>query len=317
MNLKHLVFVLMAVAVASSSVMAQQYLRIGTGGTAGTYYPVGVLVAKVVSQPGKIIATAQTSNGSLGNAIGVDSGSLETGFIQADVASWAHSGSGIFAGKPALSGLRLIANLYPESIHIVVRKASGIKSVLDLRGRRVALDEAGSGTLISARQVLGVYGLKESDIKPEYIKPNQAADRLRAGTIDAFFTMVGAPGKAISELAASGLGLELLALDGAAADQLIASNPFLFKETIAANTYPGIAAVATLAVGAQWVASDKLDAELVYQVTKALYSEAGQKALSSGHAKGRVMTLENAVRGAGIPWHPGAQRFFREVGVLK
>ena len=158
MNLKHLVFVLMAVAVASSSVMAQQYLRIGTGGTAGTYYPVGVLVAKVVSQPGKIIATAQTSNGSLGNAIGVDSGSLETGFIQADVASWAHSGSGIFAGKPALSGLRLIANLYPESIHIVVRKASGVKSVLDLRGRRVALDEAGSGTLISASQVLGVYG---------------------------------------------------------------------------------------------------------------------------------------------------------------
>ncbi len=317
MNLKHLVFAFIFFGAASSSVLAQQYLRIGTGGMAGTYYPVGVVVAKLVSQPGKIIATAQTSNGSLGNVIGVASGSLETGFSQADVATWAQGGTGIFAGKPALSGLRLIANLYPESLHIVVKKNSGITTVSDLKGRRVALDEAGSGTLISARQVLQAYGLKESDLLPEYIKPNQAGERLKSGALDAFFFTGGAPAAAITALAAAGVNIALLPIDGAAALRLRASSPFFFVDTIDANTYPGVAAVNTLAVGAQWITTDKLDADLVYQMTQTLYSEAGQKALALGHPKGRLMTLARAVQGAGIPLHPGAERFYREAGVLK
>jgi TRAP transporter TAXI family solute receptor len=185
-RLKPFAALLFALALCAGTASAQQHLRIGTGGTAGTYFPVGVLMAAAVSQPGKIIATAQSSNGSLGNVISVSSGSLESGLSQADVASWGYNGVGIFEGKPRLLGLRLIANLYPESIHIVVKKGSGIKTIGDLRGKRVALDEAGSGTLISARQVLAAYGLTEADMKPEYIKPNQAGDKLRAATLDAF-----------------------------------------------------------------------------------------------------------------------------------
>ena len=206
MTLKRLLLALITTATLWGSAHAQQYLRIGTGGTAGTYFPVGLLVAQLVSQPGKILVTAQASNGSLGNVIGVANGSLESGFSQADVATWAYSGTGIFAGKPRLSGLRLIANLYPESIHIVVKKGAGIKTVADLKGKRVALDEAGSGTLISARQVLGAYGLKESDIQAEYIKPSLASDRLKTGTLDAFFLTAGAPAQAITDLAARGFG---------------------------------------------------------------------------------------------------------------
>lgn len=304
-------------ALSAGGLHAQQYFRIGTGGTAGTYYPIGVLVASIVSQPGKIVATAQASNGSLGNVIGVASGSLESGFSQADVATWAESGTGIFAGKPALSGLRLIANFFPESIHIVVRKDAGFKSVADLRGKRVALDEAGSGTLINARQVLAAYGLKESDIKAAYIKTNQAADQLMTGGLDAFFITAGAPAKAITDLVTAGMGISLLPIDGVAAERLRQASPFLFADTIAANTYRDVAAAQTLAVGAQWVTSDKVDAELVYQITKALYSEAGQKAVAKGHAKGQFMTLANAVRGAAIALHPGAERYYREAGVLK
>ena len=185
--MKKILWVALSLLAVMNNVCAQQYLRIGTGGTAGTYYPIGTLVANLVSQPGKIVATAHTSNGSLGNVIGVTSGSLESGFSQADVATWAYSGTGIFTGKPRLSNLRLIANLYPESIHIVVRKGSGINTVSDLKGKRVALDEAGSGTLISARLVLKAYGLSETDVTPEYIKPNQAGDKLREGQLDAFF----------------------------------------------------------------------------------------------------------------------------------
>jgi len=316
MWIRKLLCLLIAMAL-STSALAQQYFRIGTGGTAGTYFPIGVLIAGAVSQAGKIAVSAQSSNGSLGNVIGVASGSLESGFSQADVATWAQTGTGIFEGRPRLSGLRLIANLYPESIHIVVKKDAGIRSIADLRGKRVALDEVGSGTLISARQVLAAYGLKESDLKPEYIKPNQAGDKLKSGTLDAFFFTGGTPAVGIAELAASGVGISLLTIDGEAAQRLRSASPFLFSDTITADTYKGVPATATLAVGAQWITSDKVDAELVYQITKTLYGKAAQEALLNGHPKGRFITLANAVQGVGIPFHPGAQRYFKEQGVLK
>ena len=304
-------------AVATAGAQAQQFFRIGTGGTAGTYYPVGGMIANAVSQPGKIVVTAQASNGSLANVTGIAGGALESGFSQADVASWAYTGKGVFEGKPGVPGLRLIANLYPESVHLVVRKGSGIKSVADLRGKRVALDEPGSGTLIDARIILAAYGLKDADLKPEYIKPNQAGDKMKDGAIDAFFFVGGAPAGAIAELATSGAGIELVAIDGPQADAIRGSDPFFSFDLIAADTYKGVGATKTLAMGAQWVTSDKADANTVYEITKALYGDAAQKTLAAGHAKGKFITKENAVKGAGIPFHPGAERFYKEAGLLK
>ncbi len=306
-----------AFALAATAAQAQQFFRIGTGGTAGTYYPVGGMIANAVSQPGKIVVTAQASTGSVANVNGIVGGSLESGFSQADVATWAQKGNGIYEGKPNVPGLRLIANLYPESVHVVVKKGSGIKSVADLKGKRVALDEPGSGTLVNARAILLAYGLKEADIKPEYIKPNQAADKLKDGSLDAFFFTGGAPAGAIAELASAGGGIDLLAIDGAQAEALRKSSPFFSTDTIAAETYKGVATVATLAVGAQWVTSDKADATVVYEITKALFGADAQKQLAAGHAKGKFITKENAVKSAGIPFHPGAEKFYKEAGLLK
>ncbi|HET8744333.1 MAG TPA: TAXI family TRAP transporter solute-binding subunit [Ramlibacter sp.] len=296
---------------------AQQFFRIGTGGTAGTYYPVGGMIANAVSQPGKIVATAQASNGSLANVNAIAGGSLEAGLSQSDVATWAYTGTGAFEGKPKVTDLRLIANLYPESIHLVVKKGSGIKSVADLKGKRVALDEPGSGTLIDARMVLAAYGVKESDIKPDYIKPNQAGDKLKDGSLDAFFFVGGAPAGAIAELASSGTGIELVPLAGPQAQALLKSSPWFATDHIPAGTYKDVPAVDTLAVGAQLVTSAKIPADTVYQITKAMYGEAAQKALAAGHAKGKLITKENAVKGAGIPFHPGAEKFYKEAGLIK
>ena len=233
------------------------------------------------------------------------------------LATWAYTGKGVWEGKPAVTSLRLIANLYPESVHIVARKGAGIKTVADLKGKRVALDEPGSGTLINARTILAAYGIKESDIKPEYIKPNQAGDKLKDGALDAFFFTGGAPAGAIAELASSGAGIELVSIDGAAADAIRKADGFFAADVIPADTYKGIGAVKTLAVGAQWVTSDKADANTVYEIVKALFSDAGQKAMGAGHAKGKYITKENAVQGAGIPFHPGAAKFYKEAGVMK
>lgn len=307
----------LAVASVSTSANAQQFFRIGTGGTAGTYYPVGGMIANTTSQPGKIIVTAQSSNGSVANVNGIVGGALESGFSQADVATWAYSGTGIFEGKPKQSDLRLIANLYPESVHIVVRKGLGVKSVSDLRGKRVAIDEPGSGTLVNAKLILAAYGLKDADYKAEFIKPNQAGDKLKDGSLDAFFFTGGAPAGAIAELAASGAGIELIPIDGPQAEGLRMASPFFAPDVIAADTYKGVPVVRTLSVGAQWITSTKTDTETVYQITKAMFSEAAQKTIKAGHAKGAFINVQNAVKGAGLPFHPGAEKFYKEAGVLK
>ena len=317
MKRRQLLMVLGLAAAISAPVQAQQFFRIGTGGTAGTYYPVGGMIANAVSQPGKIVATAQATNGSVANVNGVAGGALESGFSQSDVATWAYTGTGVYEGKPKVTDLRMIANLYPESIHLVVKKGSGIKSVSDLKGKRVALDEPGSGTLVNARIVLAAYGVKESDIKPEYIKPNQAGDKLKDGALDAFFFVGGAPAGAIAELASSGTGIELVPLSGPQADALRKTNPYLAVDTIAAGTYKDVPAVQTMAMGAQWVTSAKADTETVYQITKALFGKAAQDTLAAGHAKGKFITKENAVKGVGIPFHPGAEKFYKEAGLLK
>jgi TRAP transporter TAXI family solute receptor len=275
------------------------------------------MVANVISQPGRIAATAQASAGSVANVNAIASGAAESGFSQADVATWAYTATGVWQGRPAVSGLRLIANLYPESVHIVARKGSGIRSVADLKGKRVALDEPGSGTLINARSILAAYGLKDSDLRAEYIKPSQAGDKLKDGALDAFFFTGGAPAGAIAELASGGAGIELVPIDGPQADAIRKASGFFAPDVIPADTYKGLPAVRTLSVGAQWVTSDKADANLVYEIVKRLYSADGQKAMGAGHAKGKFITKENAVEGAGIPFHPGAERFYKEVGVLK
>ena len=170
-----------AVALVAGIAVAQApaFFRIGTGGTAGTYYPIGGLIANAISAPPQLVATAVASNGSVANVNAIVGGAAESGFVQADVAFWAHSGTGVYDGKPKVEELRSIANLYPESVHLVVRKASNVKSVADLKGKKVSLDEPGSGTLLNAKAILAAFGVTEKDITAEYLKPNQAAEKMK------------------------------------------------------------------------------------------------------------------------------------------
>jgi TRAP transporter TAXI family solute receptor len=166
------------------------FFRIGTGATAGTYFPIGGLIANAISNPPGsracadggscgvpgLVATSVASNGSVANATAIAAGTMQSGFVQSDVAYWAYTGTGIYEGRPKADGLRAIASLYPESFQLVARKGSGIKSVTDLKGKRLSLDEPGSGTLVDARLILAAYGLTEKDMKAEYLKTQQASD---------------------------------------------------------------------------------------------------------------------------------------------
>lgn len=301
----------------SAFAQSPAFFRIGTGGTAGTYYPIGGLIANAVSNPPQLVLTAQASNGSVANVNSITSGSLESGFTQADVAYWAHSGTGLFEGKGKMEDLRLIANLYPESIHLVAAKAANIKSVADLRGKRVSLDEPGSGTLVDARIILGAWGIKDDDVKADYLKPNQAAEKMRDGGLDAFFFVGGYPTSAITELAATGGGVTIVPIAGAEADAILKKYSFFAADEIPANVYKDVPAVKTLAVGAQWVTSAKVPDDVVYAVTKGLWSDKTRAALDAGHAKGKMIRKETALAGAGIPVHAGAERYYKEAGISK
>ncbi|MFT3688628.1 TAXI family TRAP transporter solute-binding subunit [Paenirhodobacter sp.] len=324
---------LAATAALGQAASAQEmsFFRIGTRGTAGTYYPIGGLIANAISNPPGsracedggscgvpgLVATAVASNGSVGNVNAINGGAMEAGFSQSDIAYWAQTGTGLWKGQPAVEKLRLIANLYPESIHLVARKDAGIASVADLKGKKVSLDEPGSGTLVDAKIILEAYGLSEADVTPEYLKPDQAADRMRDGAMDAFFFVGGFPAGAIAELA-SQHDVTLVPIAGPEADKLRETYSFFAADNVPAGTYDGQEAdVATLSVGAQLVTNADQPEELVYGITKALYNENTQKLFTAGHAKGKQITLDSATQGAGIPFHPGAERFYKEAGKLE
>jgi TRAP transporter TAXI family solute receptor len=306
---------LAALAAARSPAAAQaRFFRIGTGGTGGTYYPIGGIIANAISGD-RLNASAVATNGSVANVNGIVGGSMESGFSQADINFWAYSGTGLYEGKPKVEELRAIANLYPESVHLVIRRGSGIKSLADLKGKRVSLDEPGSGTLVNARAILGSVGLTERDIRPEYLKQQQCADKLKDGTLDAYFQTTGYPQGTLSELATTN-GFDLLPIEGEAAAKLRAQYKFFADDEIPEGTYKDVKGVKTISVGAQWVTSSKIDAGLVYDVTKALWSDKTRAALDSGHAKGKSIVKQTALAGIAVPLHPGAEKFYKEAGLL-
>ncbi len=239
-----------------------------------------------------------------------------SGFVQADVAYWAYSGTGTMKGQKAVKDLRAIAALYPEHIHLVARKKAGIKSVADLKGKRVSLDEPGSGTYVDANLILEAAGLSEKSVKAEYLKGSAATDALKNGKIDALFVVAGYPAGAIVELASSN-DIVLVPISGKGAEKLTKKYSFFSQGTIPAGTYEGIGATETVAVGAQWLTSAKESDDLIYNITKALWNEKSRILFDKGHSKGQVITQESALDGIGIPLHNGAKKFYKEMGLVK
>lgn len=301
--------------------------RIGTGGIGGTYYPIAGLVAQAISNPAGscekgescgvpgLVAVAQSSSGSVANVKDIAAGRIESGFVQSDVAFWAYSGVRAFEGEGSQTSLRAIANLYPESFHIVVRRDGGIAGVQDLVGKRVALDEAGSGTLVGARLVLEAFGLTEATLKVSYLKSDDAMERLVSGDLDAFFLVAGYPAKVV-QWASEQTEISLLPITGRESAVLVERNPFLRADHIPGGVYDGVAGVETITVAAQWITREDVSAETVYRILAALWRSDARRLLDRGHAKGRSIRLETALDGIGIPLHEGALRFYREIGLL-
>jgi len=326
-----LVTALAIVSFTAGSVQAQSFFRIVSGSAGGNYFPMaGILANAISSPPGSracdkggpcgvegLIAIAQSANGSVANVNAIQSGTSESGLAQSDVAYWGFNGTGVFEGKEPLDKLRFLASLYPEHIHVVLPKDSPVQDLKELEGKRIGVGLPASGAQVGALLILEAVGLKKNEnFTAEELNTAQSAERIQDGQLDAFLTVTGAPSSGIAQLA-SIAGMRLLSIPDDVQKAVIESAPFYFSSPITADTYEGQDyEVNTLAVGAQWLVSADQPEDLVYGITKALWNDTSKK-LISNHAKGKDVTAETALDGAGIPLHPGAEKFYKEAGLLK
>jgi TRAP transporter TAXI family solute receptor len=336
MSTKLLKTLLLLIAVSSITVVAQaqqmQFFRIASGSAGGTYFPMAGLIAQVIANPPgsrpcddggncgmeNLVAVAQAAHGSVANVNSINSGQVESGFVQSDVTYWAYTGTGPFEGKEPIQKLCVLTSLFPEHVQVVAGLDSGINSVADLKGKNVGMGLPASGALVGAQLVVGVYGLQEEkDFRVEYVSTQMSADMIRDGHSDAFITVTGYPSAGITELTAT-KGAKLIPVDGAERDKLLSEVKFYSKATIPGGTYKGNDKdIETVAVNALWVSSSELPEDLHYGVVKGLFGNPlAEKILQSGHAKGRSVTLDTAFDGVPIPLCPGAEKFYKYVGAI-
>ena len=302
-----------AMMLASCSKNAKKDYILATGGTGGTYYPFGGAIANIWNTKiENMNVTAQATGASAENLRLINKGEAEYAIVQNDVMDYAYNGTDLFAGEK-LANIMTIGTLYPEVVQIAVSKDSGIKSIADFKGKRISVGDAGSGVEFNAKQIMEGYGLTFDDIKKSNLSFKESAEGIQNGTLDGCFVTAGVPNAALQELAFTA-GLTLVPVDGDAAKKICKKYGYYTQTTIPGGTYkgtdddtPALAIKATLAV------SSKLDDQTVYEMTKALFENLDE--LATAHAKGKEVSAKAAVTGVSVPFHPGAKKYFKEIGL--
>jgi hypothetical protein len=313
-----LVALLLGVLAVPADLTAQQrrLVTIASGWVVGVYYPLAGAMSRIVynAKDLNIRATVESSGASVANAQLIGTGDADFAMLQNDIAYYAYQGMTLaaFKDKPvkAMGG---VFTIYPELVHIVASQASGVKSVGDLKGKRVVLGPPGSGTEQNALQVLEIHGAREADVRAERIDAAAAADQLKDGRVDAAFFTTGLGSAVIVDTFISAK-VVLVPMGGAEGEALRKKYPFYTVEKIPANTYKGQERdISTPAVMAMLVARADLPEDLVYKFTKAIFDNLGQ--FHAAHAAAKQLKLESALIGMPIPLHPGAAKFFKEKGI--
>ncbi|TLS53166.1 TAXI family TRAP transporter solute-binding subunit [Paenibacillus antri] len=288
-------------------------ISIATGGTSGTYYPLGGGMAQIFTDE-VVNATAESTGASVVNMQLIKDGDVDLAFVQSDIADYASKGVMMFEEGGAIENVQAVASLYNETIQIVVPESSDIRSVEDLAGKKVSIGEPGSGTEANARQILEIHGMSEDDLgQVQRLGFGDSTSYIQDGTLDAAFVTAGTPTSAVSELAAT-KGVRIVGMTDENIEALIEKYPYYAAQTVEGGTYAGFdETVNTVAVKAQLVVRSELSEDLVYRLTKALFENLD--AMAAVHAKASEIALEKALEGVSLTVHPGAAKYFEEAGV--
>jgi TRAP transporter TAXI family solute receptor len=287
-------------------------IRFATGGTTGTYYAFGTVLGQLFKEKNGLDVTVQSSGASKANIQLIAAGEAEMALVQNDVMDYAYKGTDLFTSDGAITGFQAMAGVYAEVCQVVAAAGSGINSIADLKGKNVSVGDAGSGVEFNARQILEAYGMTFDDIGKQNLSFGASADALRDNKIDAFFCVAGAPTPAIVDLAL-GRSIVILPVDDAHIAALQAKYPFYQKFPVAANSYTGQTAdVQTVAVKATLIVSPKLSEDTVYQMTKTFI----ESRATIEHPKAAEISPANAVGSISVPFHPGAIKYYKEIGAM-
>jgi hypothetical protein len=309
-----------AVALAAPSFAQERvFFGIATGGTGGTYYPLGGMLAQLISNKvtisgKKLSATAETAGASVANAQLLGRKDIESAFVAADILDAAYKGTGQFDGKP-LKNLRALGALYPEQVQLVTLASANIKSFKDLKGKSVSSGSPGSGQWQLLGDLLEAYGMTRKDIGEDLSSFAQSVDKIKDGNLTASLITAGAPTSSIVDLA-NAREIRIVPLAGPEIEAMRKKQPYYANVQMPANTYKGqTAPVETLAVMAIWATHDGVTDAMAYEVTKALYENT--ETLGQVHPKGKEISLKTALLSVSIPLHPGAEKYYREKGLIK
>jgi len=301
---------------SGTALAAKRFVSIASGWVTGVYYPLAGAMSRIAHEKlPDIKITVESSGASVANAKLIGSGEADFGILQNDIAFYAFKGVKPMFEAP-ITNIMGVTSLYPEHCQIHARKDAKIKTPADLKGKRVAVGPLGSGTEQNAMQILSAYGLKFEDLsKVERLSATESADYLKDNRIDAAFYTVGVGASAIVDTALFVDSL-IVPIDGAQADALQKKYPYYSKATVPAGIYKGVdQPVPTVAVLAILVTKKELETDMVYRITKAMFENIDR--IHTAHAKGKEVTLEKALDGMPIPLHPGAEKYYKEKGLIK
>lgn len=302
---------------------------IATGPTGGTYFPIGEAIAGIVSHPPGVfrcerpgvcgppglIASVRTSPGAAANVLAVNARTVEAALAQSDVVAEAVAGRGLFRRAGAQTHIRVLASLYPEEVHLVALNSAHIRSLRDLRRKRVSVGPEMSGTMVTVRTILAAVHLPLSQMRADHADSDAAAEKLAKGQIDALFFVGGAPVPLVRELLQGGRAV-LVPIAAEVRATLLKRAHILSAATIPAGVYPNTGKIETVGVRAVLIANDSIPDSVAYGVVRALFNSANRNMLAGSHRSAQAIGIDTAAVNTPAPLHPGAARFYKELGKL-
>ncbi len=287
-------------------------LVMGTGGSAGTYYAYGGVLATYLKQETGMDITVNETGGSAANITGINDQTYDLATVQSDVLGYAYGGTNTFAETGAVQSFVALGALYAETVQLVTCNPD-IKSVADMKGKNVCVGDVGSGTYYNTVDILAAYDMTLDDINPVYQSFGDSAESLKDGKIDVAVQTAGAPTPAISDLAAS-KDVYLISIDQEHMDKLLADAPYYAAYTIPAGTYSGCDEdCTTITTKATLIARSDIDDDVAYAIVSTIFE--GKDAITALHAKGAELDLTFATEGIAAPFSPGAAKYFAEKGI--
>lgn len=290
------------------------FITVATGPTSGLYYPIGGAFSNVIKNSIGYKSSAQSTGASVENINLILESKADLAITMSDSIAQAYEGTGAFEDKEPQSNLRALTGLYPNYVQLVTTDKSGIKSFQDLKGKKVGIGAPNSGVELNARMMFEAHDMTYEDSKVDYLNYGESIDQMKNGLIDAAFVTSGIPNATIMELGTTN-DIVIVPIEGEGADNLIEKYPFFVKEIIPADTYDTGEDVNTVTVRNIMIIRDDLPEDVVYEITKGIFENIEDIQASHNTAQKHI-SLENSQIGVGIPFHPGAERYYKEMGII-